>query len=109
MRKGRQLRVNLRRFISREPTDQFLFEKRQVVTASPLGIPCPDGIEDSLATALLDFSQNFKTYHLFVESSHPVKVVDPQRYFSNSCNRLVRLVHDFSFEGDWIQQYSSFG
>src|SRR5574341_2500625 len=70
MRKGSQLRVNLRRFIAREPTGQFLFEKRQVV------IPCPDGIEDRLATALLVFSQNFKTDHLFVESSHPVKVVD---------------------------------
>ena len=92
MRKGRQLRVNLRRFISREPIDQFLVEKRQIV------IPCPDGIEysDNCAIALFDFSQNFKTQHLFVEFSHQVKVVDTQRYFSNSCNRLVRLVHDYS-------------
>jgi len=57
MRKGSQLRVDLRRFISRELTDQFLLEKRQIV------IPCPDGIEytDNCAIAIFDFSQNFKT------------------------------------------------
>src|SRR3990172_120567 len=102
MRKGSQLRVDLRRFISRVPIDQFLFEKRQVF------IPCPDGIEYSfsLAMFMFVFSQNFKTYHLFVESSHQVKVVDTQRYFSNSFNRLVRLIHNFSFEGGWIQRRS---
>src|SRR4030042_2827708 len=102
MRKGSQLRVDLRRFISREPIYPFLFEKRQVV------ILCPDGIEDNLAAALLDFSQNLKADHLFVKSSHQIKVVDTQRYFSNSCNRLVWLVHGYSVEGDWLQQRSSF-
>jgi hypothetical protein len=102
MRKGSQLRVDLRRFISREPIYPFLFEKRQVV------IPCPDGIEDNLAAALLDFSQNLKADHLFVKSSHQIKVVDTQRYFSNSCNRLVWLVHGYSVEGNWLQQRSSF-
>src|SRR4030065_696647 len=102
MRKGSQLRVDLRRFISREPIYPFLFEKRQVV------IPCPDGIKYNCAIAIFDFSQNFKTYHLFVKSSHQIKVVDTQSYFSNSCNRLVWLVHGYSFEGDWLQQGSSF-
>jgi hypothetical protein len=45
MRKGSQLRVDLRRFISREPIHEFLFEKRQVV------IPCPDGIKYCCAIA----------------------------------------------------------
>src|SRR3989337_1386756 len=102
MRKGGQLRVDLRRFISREPIYPFLFEERQVV------IPCPDGIEDDLAAALFDFPQKLKADHLFVEASHQIKVVDTQRYFRNSCNRLVWLVHGYSVEGDWLQQRSSF-
>src|SRR4030067_988621 len=88
MRKGSQLRVDLGRFISGVPINHFLFEKRQVV------IPCSDGIEYSCAIPMFVFSQNFKTYHLFVAPSHQIKVVDAQRYFSNSCNRLVRLIHD---------------
>jgi len=50
MGKGSQFRVDLRRFISREPIYQFLFEKRQVV------IPCPDGIKYGCAFALINFS-----------------------------------------------------
>src|SRR3989304_3727360 len=50
MRKGSQLRVDLRRFISRVPTCQFLWEKRQVV------IPCPDGKKYCCAIARFVFS-----------------------------------------------------
>ena len=50
MRKGSQFRVDLRRFISREPIYPFLFEKRQVV------ITCPDGIKYDCALAIFDFS-----------------------------------------------------
>jgi len=50
MGKGSQLRVDLRRFISREPIYPFLFEKRQVV------IPYPDGIKYDRAIAFFDFS-----------------------------------------------------
>ena len=50
MRKGSQLRVDLRRFVSREPIYPLLFEKRQVV------IPCPDGIKYNCAIAIVDFS-----------------------------------------------------
>jgi len=50
MRKGSQFRVDLRRFISREPIYPLLFEKCQVV------IPCPDGIKYSCAIAIFDFS-----------------------------------------------------
>ena len=50
MRKGSQLRFDLRRFVSREPIYPLLFEKCQVV------IPCPHGIKYRCAIAIFDFS-----------------------------------------------------